>query len=457
MQRIGGSFRDPCGQVFDSEGRIVRTVHALYQQDWAAVFASGFAARLAAGGKQVRFTEIEPVPGSWKSLEAECIACITYPYEWCFSQHKDAALLTLALQREALQEGLSLKDASAYNVQFKGSVPVFIDLLSFEKRIEHQAWQAYRQFCMHFLAPLAISREDARLGRVSALWIDGIPLDIAWSLLSWRKHIAVGLQLHLHLHAAAEKKYQDGRKAAKAVRETKLSKQSLLDLVDSLENTVKSLASPTKAGEWSTYYSDTNYTNQAEAAKKQLVERFASAHNGKLAIDLGANTGRYSELLAQHFEQVLAVDLDPVAVEQHYQVRSREGNTRILPLVLDLANPSPGIGWASSERDAFAARWQADCVTALALTHHLYFSNRIPWQEQAAFFAGLLKPGGKLLMEFVPREDSQVERLLAARDDVFADYTLQACQQAYAEHFVCEGVFAIEGSLRHLCVFTKSS
>ena len=452
---VTGSFRDPCGRVLHAGGKILRTINACYRPHWEKALSSGLLPDLMADGRVVAFHETTPLPGTWKTLEVERIPWVSYPYEWSFPQLRDAAILTLEIQMEALTRGLTLKDASAYNIQFHGAAPIFIDLLSFEEREANAPWQAYRQFCMHFLAPLALYVTDPRLSRLSTLWMDGIPLDLAWSLLPLRSVFSPGLQMHLHLHAHAEKKYQDGRQAAKSIRQAKVSTQGLLDLSASLLRAVKAMPGPDRTGEWEDYYTDTNYSPLALQAKEAVTEQTAAGTKGSLALDLGANTGHYSALLARHFSQVIAADIDAQAVGRHYLSLRAKGEKRILPLVLDLGNPSPSIGWACAERASWMQREKADYICALALTHHLYFSNGIPWREQADFFVSLLAPRGALLLEFVPREDSQVERLLAARDDIFPDYTLEKLRAAFSPLFEEREVHSLQGTKRILLFLTK--
>ncbi|MDL2316905.1 hypothetical protein LJC59_07495 [Desulfovibrio sp. OttesenSCG-928-A18] len=452
-----GSFRDPSGHVYHDDGRVLRTINEFYREDWEAADRSGLLGVLKEKGQLVGYREIQALQGSWKTLDVDVIPWLSYPYEWSFAQLKDAALLTLAIQKEALARGMVLKDASAYNVQFYGTRPVFIDLLSFEIREPTAPWQAYRQFCMHFLAPLAVGYYEPRLSRLSALWIDGIPLDIAWNMLPGRAALSGGLQMHLNLHAKAERKYSDARTAAGKIKNVKLSTQSLLDLADSLVRTVQSLAAAQKTGEWTDYYSDTNYTETAEQAKRDIVARAAAQYGGDkgVAIDLGANTGRYSTILADSFPQVIAADIDAQAVSEHYMRLKKDGNTKILPLVLDLANPSPGIGWACRERASWVRRGKANLISALALSHHLYFTNGIPWSKQAAFFAETLRDSGTLILEFVPAGDSQVERLLAARDNIFTDYSPEGLLSAFAPFFLLQEVVPLPESSREMFIFSK--
>lgn len=456
MKPLPGSFRDPSGQVFEVEGHICRSVSQSYSQHWDACQQGGFFEQMTAGRKLVPFTE-NPHPGAyWKLLDVERIPCISYPYEWCFSQLQDAALLTLDLQDEALARGLILKDASAYNVQFTGASPIFIDILSFEQRQEGSPWAAYRQFCRHFLAPLALSAKVGLwCGALSRLWIDGIPLAHACALLPWRSRFNAGLAIHLFAHARMEARHADARASAAKARAVHMSDQSLRNFTQSLRACVQGLRAPASATEWGDYYNDTNYTPEAHALKASLVENIARQYAGRLAVDMGANTGRYSALLAPHFDTVAAADIDPLAVERHYLHLRQKGPQNILPLVLDLGNPSPALGWACEEREAFAPRMQADFVTALALVHHLVMTAGIPLNLVTDYFASLVRAGGHVCMEFVPKEDSQVQRLLAARLDIFTDYTLDGFLRAFSQRFRLVEQLPIEGSLRTLCVFQR--
>ena len=457
MNEAPGSFRDPSGRVYVHEGRILRSIGESYSPHWERAVSSGLLKALTETGRLVSYMDIPALPDSWKSVEVEKIPFISYPYEWSFEQLRAAALLTLDIQKECLSRGMSLKDASAFNVQFQGARPLFIDLLSFECREPTAPWQAYRQFCMHFLAPLALYSRTPELSRLSSLWIDGIPLNCAWKLLPWRSALSPGLQIHLHLHAKAEKKHGDAQKAVEKVKKMTVSTQALIDLADSLTRTIEALPAPGSPGEWTEYYCDTNYSQKAEQAKADIVSTSAARAGGALGMDLGANTGKFSRILAEHFSYVIAADIDAQAVGKHYSNLIAGGAQNILPLVLDLSNPSPAIGWACSERFSWMQRTKADFICALALTHHLFFTYGIPWDRQAAFFAECLTPGGHLVVEFVPPDDSQVRRLLAARDDVFADYHLEGMRKAFSSHFTELSVNPLPESQRCLLEFKKST
>ena len=249
---------------------------------------------------------------------------ISYPYEWSFSQLKDAALLTLKIQKIALEHGMSLKDASAYNIQFVKGKPLLIDTLSFEKYAEGRPWVAYRQFCQHFLAPLALmARRDVRLNQLSRIFLDGIPLDLASRLLPVGTRFKFSLLSHIHLHARSQKHYQD--KPVKT-SERKLSRFSFLALIDSLESAVASLRWQPRGTEWAEYYDHTNYSDSAIDFKLKCVDDFLKALNPRHVWDIGANTGLFSRLASARHIPTVSLDIDPAAVEKNYRQCRQEGN-----------------------------------------------------------------------------------------------------------------------------------
>ena len=458
MKHNSASFRDPCGAVHEDDVAVYRTVAPRHAEEWAALRRCGL---LAGMRGLIGFEELPPEqwPAGYPEntallLRSQRLPFISYPYEWCFSQLREAALLTLDLQEKALEHGCTLKDASAYNVQFFQGKAIFIDLLSFERWKEGQPWQAYGQFCRHFLAPLALmTRTDVRCGLLSRQWIDGIPLDLASSLLPARTKLSPGLYMHIHLHASMQRKHADGRKAAEKVRRLRMDKTRMTDVVRSLRDTIQNLDPPSRMTEWGDYYDDTNYTPAARSAKEDIVRAAAAARPGKLAVDLGANRGEFSRLLAPHFALVLATDVDHTAVDSFWRTPPPPN---VLPLLLDMASPSPSLGWRCGERLSFFARCHADLVCGLALCHHLRFTCGVPLPEIALAFADLCAEHGAALVEFVPRGDSQVERLLAGRDDVFEDYTEDHFREAFAQAgFTLEKRWNLPESERSLYLFTK--
>jgi len=446
------SFRDPSGFVFRQEGRIFRQVNTCYRQSYDRLMSSGLYAELVKRGLLLEHREAGvPVTGdSYKVIEPQTLPLISYPYEWCFSQLKDAALATLTVQQVALEHEMVLKDASAFNIQFQGSRPVLIDTLSFEEYREGEPWIAYGQFCQHFLAPLALtSYRDFRLARLFRAYIDGIPLDLASELLPRSSWLRLPLLMHLHLHARSQGHYAD-RKVDTAGK--KVSKQSLRALVDSLETGVRKLRWHPGKTEWSDYYDETNYIAEAERHKRELVEEILETVDPRQVWDLGANVGRYSRLAAQRGIFTAAFDVDPAAVEANYLEAREQQESNLLPLVLDLTNPSPSLGWAHEERRSLVDRGPVDLVLALALVHHLAISNNVPLERIAQFASRL---GSHLAIEFVPKTDSQAQRLLTMREDIFPQYTREGFEAAFKQYYQIEKRVEIQGSERTLYLMRR--
>jgi len=416
-----GSFRDPSGFLFYEGKKLLRQVNKCYRKDYELLMGSGLYDKLCNEGLLVSHKEISGHLGLnsdiYKVIEPEKINFISYPYEWSFSQLKDAALLTLEIQKIALKHGMTLKDGSAYNIQFHKGKPVFIDTLSFEIYGEGKPWEAYRQFCQHFLAPLALmSRTDIRSNQLLKIYLDGIPLNLASKLLPFKTKLNFSLLMHLHLHAKAQKKYEHKGSAAKNI---KISRSNLLALIHSLTIAVKNLRINNQNTEWGDYYTFTNYSERSFAHKIEIITRFVDIINPHAVWDLGANTGVFTQIASRRGAQCIAFDIDPLAVDSGYNYIRKHNIDNILPLIMDLTNPSPSIGWNCEERMGFMQRPMPDTVFALALLHHLVISNNLPFDKIACFFSELSE---NLVVEFVPKSDSQVKKLLESRKDIFINY-----------------------------------
>lgn len=454
-REVGGSFRDPSGRLYWVGSSLFRSMTESYRPDYQRFMESGLYQALADAGAVVRHREVpDPLGTGALTLEPELAPFVSYPYEWTFAQLQAAALQTLAIQKEAFARGMVLKDASAYNIQFAGYRPYLIDTLSFERWQEGQPWAGYRQFCRHFLAPLALAaRCDHRLDRLLRFYLDGIPLDLAAQLLPWRTRFSVGLGVHVHLHARSERKHQGT--AARPGRP--MRPLELQALIDSLEQAVRGLAWRPPATEWGDYDDEASYPGGARDAKRRLVEELLGAVPGPLRMvwDLGANTGQYSQLAAARTgATVVAFDGDEAAADRHYRRTAQDKDERVLPLWVDLANPSPALGWAHEERDSLAQRGPADLVLALALVHHLAIGNNTPLERVARYLASL---GRRALVEFVPKEDPQVRRMLASREDVFPDYGREGFERAFGLHFRIDRAADIPGSARRLYLMQRRS
>jgi ribosomal protein L11 methylase PrmA len=283
------------------------------------------------------------------------------------------------------------------------------------------------------------------------VYIDGIPLDLASRLLPGGTKLNLGLNLHIHTHAAAQLKYADDTSARKQ-NKGQMTRNAFLGLIDSLESTIKGLSLKGYKTEWGDYYTATNYTEGSLKEKQELVGKFISQSGAKTLWDLGANTGFFSRVASDKGIFTVAFDIDPLAVEQGWQDVKTKKEKNLLPLVLDLTNPSPAIGWANQERSSFLERGPVDCVMALALIHHMAISNNVPMTTLAEFFAST---GRWLIIEFVPKEDSQVQRLLSTREDIFPDYHPEGFERAFTTCFHLRAKELIPGSKRHLYLLER--
>lgn len=454
QRRISASYKDPSGFVFYRNGRILRQVNKVYQKHYGHLMGFGLYEALVTSQLIIPHKEVDnklaASQDAYKIIRPEQIPFISYPYEWCFSQLKDAALLTLKIQGKALEFGMILKDASAFNIQFLKGKPVLIDTLSFEKYRQGQSWVAYRQFCEHFLAPLALmSYRDMGLNRLLRVYLDGVPLELASGLLPSRTRFNLSLFSHLHLHSRSKKYF-----AAKTprIKKYKMSLRSLLGLIEGLEKAIRSLRSQSRRTEWLDYYDKTNYSSAAFQHKKELVAAFLEASQPKVVWDLGANIGFFSRLASNKGIFTIAFDNDPLAVEKNYLESVAKKEIHILPLLMDLTNPSPGTGWEAQERMSLLERGPADTALALALVHHLAISNNLPFRKIAHFLSGICR---FLIIEFVDKEDSQVQKLLKTRENIFGDYKKEFFEKEFSLYFRIRKRVKIKNSKRIMYLMEK--
>lgn len=448
---LGASFRDPSGFLFEDRGVLCRQINQTYKSNFDHLMDSGLYTRLTEDGLLIPHRDSGRKPlhpsGAYRVIEPERVPFISYPYEWCFGQLKQAALTTLEIQRRALEYGMSLKDSSAYNIQFHNGKPILIDSLSFEAYQPGEPWVAYRQYCQHFLAPLALMALcDVRLGQLMRVHIDGLPLDLVSRLLPWRSRLRPPLLIHIHLHAGAQRRFA-GRETGPARRGGSMDRRAMLGLIDSLRSATDGLSWSVGDTPWQDYEHTHNYTPHASEHKETLVTEYLALIRPKCVWDLGANTGRFSRIASDSGALVISLDADPGAVELNYRECRRTGETRTLPLLFDLTNPSPGQGWAHQERESLLARGPADTAMALALIHHLAIGNNLPLPRIATFLSQVCRD---LIIEFVPKEDPQVQKLLRSREDIFDAYTRDAFERAFAPHFSVERAEQVRESTRWL-------
>jgi hypothetical protein len=373
-------------------------------------------------------------------LRHELIPFVSYPYEWTPGMLRDAALLTLDINLASLDEDLVLKDATPYNVQFKGSRPVFLDVGSWEKINPGEPWAGYRQFCMQFLYPLML---QAYKGMPFQPWlrgsIDGITPAQARSLMSFRDRFRKGAFTHVFLHARLDQSYaQRGRTGGDVKKELKsagFGKELLRANMKKVRKAVEAADWDPPKSVWTAYRSENTYEDADNQAKADFIRQVSSQRDWKLAWDLGANDGYYSRIIAEQARYVLALDLDPSTVELLYRDLKSEGNEQILPLVMNLTDPSPGLGWRGLERKAWTDRGKPELILALALLHHVSITGNVPVRQFVDWLASL---DSHVVIEFMTREDPMVKKLLAAKRVEHEDYDRGFFERCVGEAFEIE-------------------
>lgn len=452
-EREPGSFRDRNGTVFYREGRVLRTLSPRALANWRRLAEQPFFVRLQAEGKVVGTREAEDAEGLPEAagvLEHDRVPFVSYPYEWPFGMLKDAALLHLDLMRQALAADMILKDATPYNVQWRGARPVFIDVPSFEPLERGAPWVGYRQFCELFLYPLMLA---AYRGVDVRPWlrgrIDGIPAADMRRLMGPRDALRPGVLLHVVAQSALQSRHGgSGRDVRGALAEAGFSKALITNNVAKLTALVERLAPPGAASEWSDYDRTHSYDAAEAERKAEFVRRAAATRRWRLVWDLGCNTGAFSRLVAPHADHVVAMDGDPLAIERLYQ-REREGDgpRTILPLVVNLADPSPSQGWRGAERKDVPGRGRPDLTLCLALVHHVVITANIPLRSFIDWLADL---GTAVVIEWVGRDDEMVRALLANREDQYDDYHPDAFRACLASRFDIEAEEALKGGKRRI-------
>ena len=427
------SYRDPCGFVFFHEGELYRQVNLCYREHYDYLISSGLYKKLIKDGLLIPHEEVNvpsPEPSQvHRVIKPERIPFTSYPYEWCFSQLKDAALITLKIQKTALDHGMVLKDATPYNIQFYKGKPVLIDTLSFEIYRDGEPWRAYRQFCQGFLAPLVLAAyTDLRTLSLFRIFHEEYPLDFVASLLPSKTKFRPGIFTHIHLHAGLQTKM-----GMSQLPERKIGKNALYGMVEALQGIVEGLKPKIKKSVWSSYYEQLSYTSGAFEDKKKVVEEWIRKLSPSTVWDLGANVGIFSRISASCGVFTMSFDMDPVCVEVNYTECKKKGEVNILPLVMDLTNPSPGIGWENKERESFIERGPCDTALALALVHHLAIGRNVPFEKMAQFFSRICK---NLIIEFIPPDDERAKLLLSRKKENFEWYNLNRFEKTFSRFFI---------------------
>ncbi len=433
--RHQASFRDPSGYIVQDGSSVKRVINPIYFPVYDALCKADFFTPLFKAKMLIPHEEQQRSAESIVLLP-EQIQLMTYPYEWSFDQYKQAALLTLKLQNYALDHDFSLKDASAYNVTFHRGRAIFIDTLSFDIYQKDSPWRAYKQFISHFFAPLILAHyHGAEALKMMQSHIDGIPVALAASMLPTRSKLSPTLYTNIHLMAKMEAKHKD--EYTPKSRSIKLSKKSLRNLLRSLYDYIDKLELKEQT-EWGDYYNKTNYQPESFNFKKQQIQKWVNDHGAKKILDVGGNDGTFARALLQDLDLAVVADIDHNAVASNYAQLKANKEVNMLPLWFDVAQPSPAIGWANTERDSILRRlqaWGPQAVLALAVIHHMTLSGNIPFEDSARFFTGL---SSVLIIEFPKRNDSWVDSLLQRKREFinhFDHYNQHEFEQAYQHYF----------------------
>lgn len=445
------SFKDPDSTVLVNNNGIFRKINYSYKDDYEFLMNSGLYEDLTVSKLLIEHSEVENSYSDCYKLIAPQKVFITYPWEWSFSQLKDAAITTLKIQLKALEYNMSLKDANCYNIQFYNNKPLLIDTASFERYKEGTPWVAYKQFCENFLAPLALmSYTDINLNKLLIVNINGIPLDITRKLLPFKAFLNMGIFSHIVLHSLAQTQYSDNKTRKVDV---KIPKFSQISLIKSLLNCINHLKLKDFHTEWDDYYNFTNYDDKSFESKKEIILKYKNTINPKIVWDFGANTGLFSRLFSDCAQTIIALDIDPLAVEKNYLISQKEKEENIIPLVYDLSNPSPAIGWDNAERQTLLNRSnKPDVVMALALIHHLRITYNIPLFKIRDYFS---KISPYLIIEYIEKEDSQIQKMLLNREDIFNDYNLENFENIFSEEYEILQKDKVGSSNRYLYLMRK--
>ncbi|MDX6677115.1 MAG: hypothetical protein QOE31_1167 [Solirubrobacteraceae bacterium] len=445
MRAVPGSFRDPDSRVFERDGDVFRALSARGLDDWNALRESKAFEELSERGSVIETEDVgdehpATLGDGWAGvLRHESIPFVSYPYEWTFGMLRDAALLQLDVLERCLSDGLMVKDSSPYNVQWRGVAPVFIDIGSFERLREGEPWIAYRQFCMLFLYPLLF---QAYKGIPFQPWlrgaIDGITPAQARAVMSMRDRLRRGVLTNVHLHSRLERRYAgvEGATAKADVRRAGFNTELILANVRRLRKLVARLRWEPETSAWSDYREASTHLQADAEQKAAFVATTAARRRRRLAWDLGANDGAYARIAADSADHVVAMDVDHPTIERLYRTLRDDGERRILPLVVDVCDPSPALGWRGRERGTLADRGRPDLTLCLALVHHMAITRNVPLREIVDWLASL---GGTVVVEFPQRTDPMVQRLLAGkRDGAHGDYERAHFERCLREAFVVQ-------------------
>jgi SAM-dependent methyltransferase len=448
------SFRDPAGRVFRHDGRILRVVTPASRDEAQEIVQSEAVRQVVATGAMVdsrplsreEWSAIEPVRTAAMEpeplvLEHPAVLFPSYPYEWCPGMLLAAGHLTLDISEALLDSGFGLKDASAYNVLFEGTRPVFVDVLSIERRAPGDAtWLPYAQFQRNFLLPLLASRHyGVSLAQTFLARRDGLEPEAAYRLLTGLRRFRPPFLGAVSIPTWLGRRERPAEPAASARRVAPQDPERAAFVLRSLfRHLRRQLAAAARGAaapsHWSSYAEANSYSSDSASTKQDFVASALREAAPRRVLDIGCNTGRFSALAASLRANVVAIDTDPAVVDRVF-TESLASRSRVLPLVVDLGRPSPSLGWRYREQVSFLERaeGQFDMVLALAVLHHLMVTDGIPLEEILALLAGLTR--NSAVIEFVAPSDPMFRKLARGRDALYAGLTVESFEACCSRHF----------------------
>lgn len=454
LHQDSGSFRDPLSRVFVGNGEVVRAFTAAGAKDIEKVWKKPSIQNALASGELIESNLVSPssvgLNDPWvTAMTHPLIPFISYPYEWTFSMLKDAAQLQLKLTRETLADGIGLKDATPYNVQFIGSRPQFIDAGSFEKRRKGDPWYGYRQFCEMYLYPLmmqgylGVGFQQFLRGSVNGISPDTMRKLLPASIRRPRK----GRLTHVVLHAAAQNRFADSDNNMKSdAAKAGMNAQVLDATLRKLQGIVKKISLGDKKSTWSEYSERGHYIESSLDEKQKFVRDAVASAPRKQVWDIGCNDGVFSRIAAAHSDYVVAMDADPLVVDRLYNTLKAEKNEQILPLYVDLTDSGGGVGWRGQERPGVFDRGRPDIVMALAVIHHMAITFHVPLASQLDMFRDLT---AELIIEMPHADDPMVRKLLTnKRDGIHDDFTLEEFERLLNERFTVKSKMLLSSGTR---------
>ena len=455
IKAISSSYRDPSGFIFEFNSLYYRCIKISYKKEYDFLMSSGLYQELSSKKLMVRHEEIilpvQAEKDTYKIIIPEQILFISYPFEWSFEQWKDILQVFLEINRICISYGMILKDATPFNFTFHNGYPIFIDTLSFSFFSEETSLIFYKQFCESMLGPIVLIHYNGSIwSRLFASSINGYPLAFISRQLDYKTYLNPIVLVHIHLHA----RYTNNKLKIKK-KKNGMSKVKVLFLLDSIKEAVKTWQPviQNKNNEWKNYYIEITGQGYLQN-KKRTIERWLSNIKPMQVVDFGSNTGQISLIAEKYSESVISIDSDEACINEFYSKIKTLNSKKISCIVGDIMQISPGVGWNNLERLPLINRINPDTVLALAIIHHLCIVNNLPISLFASFINSITQKFA--IIEFISKEDPNIQKLLISRKDIFTKYTEIEFENQFQKYFDIDEIVNTGSIYRKLYLFKKN-